>query len=234
VRSAGLRSTPDGQCHPRHRSAPLGRRRRPLRRQRSHRSDSKVHREIMLGVCHPSGLVLVAAGPLHRVDPTMRLRHQQCYHGRETLPADQQVSAVVATCIRRFTREARALAHLTASGAAGAGIVKVVTFFQSPWSTATQAGVPVGRKVVSFRTVATILHPDTRCTVSSRQALPAQPRLRPYHPGPIASTLNIEGEIRIWRRLTPILLRYIEVVGATHARRGIVDSNEEASRTGQK
>ncbi len=71
-----------------------------------------------------------------RIDQIFAIK--ECYpkqvavrHGTEVVPAGDQDEELFATCLDRFTREARALTLFSKSEAAGDGVVKVITFFET-------------------------------------------------------------------------------------------------------
>lgn len=51
--------------------------------------------------------------------------------GMEVLPTDDEAAISLEDCLSRFSREAKALLQLSQHGAAGDGVVKVITFFET-------------------------------------------------------------------------------------------------------
>src|ERR1700733_12055157 len=51
--------------------------------------------------------------------------------GLEVLPTDESEAPALTDCLERFMREAKALTRLSQRGAAGDGVVKVMTFFEA-------------------------------------------------------------------------------------------------------
>jgi TPR repeat protein/serine/threonine protein kinase len=71
-----------------------------------------------------------------RIDQKFAIK--ECYprqfafrQGADVFPADDGDAAMLSECLDRFTKEARALTLFSKSGAAGEGVVKVITFFEA-------------------------------------------------------------------------------------------------------